>query len=750
MTESSPRRPRAQTPGERPTPEPLRLGKYELVRTLGSGGMAAVWLARKPIYGGGMKVCALKMPMRRRDQVAMADANREALLNEIALASQLSHSNIVQCLDAGVVNDVLYIELERIDGVDLAQMMTRMRHMGRPFSVAIAVYMVREILEGLAYAHNFRRAGKEAGIVHRDINPQNVLVSSAGEVKIMDFGVGKRMADITEGLIRGKLKYMSPEQLQSITTPKLDVFAVGAIFYELVTGLEFRARGTQAELIGAALSKAPPEIETPGFPPELLEFYRCCVVRNHHDRADANEALALLKRWRGPVADAADVRVLYERQVDGGPHSGYTEAEIEVPPAHILELIEDIRAAAGAQTGEVDGVAAAESPVGQPGEPASAGVIGERVHAGSDPDAPVFMRRAGRPPSGPTVELQGPPVAAPARSSEPRRPDPRAAPAAAAPAPAPSAPPEAARPSIVNGSENAATVNLSPDARPDPVDRTAVLGADELQRMRTQAPQAQGSQAFALGTDPSQAAGSEVSSRVAMPAIDEGRSRRTWMIAAAAIVTALASVVVAWLALGPETRTPQAAAPVAAPASMPAVQREAADEQPELPSGPVLHPVAVPPAPAVSAPAVTAVPGPTLSPVAPAPPEAQPHASADPVPEIPPTTDSPPAAAPSALPDADGVAPKPTAKAPSKPKVEVRLAPFVKCEVLIGGKIRKIGSKSTDLVLPAGSQRAKWRPEGAAVWYDVATVRLEAGRRYMLTIYGPGNAKWSSSPVVKP
>lgn len=747
MTESSPRRPRAQTPGERPTPEPLRLGKYELVRTLGSGGMAAVWLARKPIYGGGMKVCALKMPMRRRDQVAMADANREALLNEIALASQLSHSNIVQCLDAGVVNDVLYIELERIDGVDLAQMMTRMRHMGRPFSLAIAVYIVRQILEGLAYAHNFRRAGKEAGIVHRDINPQNVLVSSAGEVKIMDFGVGKRMADITEGLIRGKLKYMSPEQLQSITTPKLDVFAVGAIFYELVTGLEFRARGTQAELIGAALSKPPPEIEMPGFPPELLEFYRCCVVRNHHERADANEALALLKRWRGPVADAADVRVLYERQVDGGPHSGYTEAEIEVPPAHILELIEDIRAAAGAQTGEVDAVAAAESGAGQP---ASAGVIGGRVHAGSDPDAPVFMRRPGRPPSGPTVELHGPPVAAPGRSSEPRRPDPRAAQAAAAPAAAPTAPPEAARASVVNGSENAATVNLAPDDRPDPVDRTAVLGADELARMRTQAPHARGSEPIPQGTDPSQGASAEISGRMAMLAIDDGRSRRMWMIAAAAIVTVLASVVVAWLALSPETRAPQVAAPVVTHASTPDLEREAADEQPKLPSGPVLHPVAVPPASAVSGAAATAVPGPARDPVTPAPTEAQPNASADPVPETPPTTDSPPAATTSAAPDAGGVAPKPTAKAPSKPKVEVRLAPFVKCEVMIGGKIRKIGSKSTDLLLPAGSQRAKWRPEGATVWYDVPTVRLEAGRRYMLTIYGPGNAKWSSSPVVKP
>lgn len=736
MSKSSRRRPRPPTPGERPVAEPLRLGKYELVRPIGVGGMSAVYLVRRDLPGGGKKVSGLKIPMRRRDQLAMEEANREALLNEILLACQLSHSNIVQCLDAGIINGLLYMEVERIDGVDLGQMMNRMRKVGRPFSLPIAVYIVRQILEGLAHAHNFRREGRSASIIHRDINPQNVLVSSAGEVKIMDFGVGKHMADITEGLIRGKLKYMSPEQLQSISTPKLDVFAVGAVFYELVTGLEFRARGTQAEMIGAALSQEPPSIDIPGFPPELLEFYRCCVRRNHHERADVNEAIALLKLWRDVVGDAADLRGLYERQVDGGPHSGYTDVELEVPSTHMLELIEDIRAAAGAQTGEVEGVSTDDA---QSWPTGAAGVIEARAHAGSDPDAPAFTRRRGqprRPPSGPTLELHGPPDIAAAQGSEPRRAEPRAA--------------ERASPSgVAPTPESMATVNLAPGAAVDPVDRTAVLGEQELERMRTPGPANSEAELAARRMPLRDEPRADATSITA--AIGAAISWRWWAIAGA-VVTLAASVVFTWLALGPEQRDPVVAAHASAPAAAPSID-DPADaptraQAPDVPPGPVLLPVEAPSVAGTEG--VAPKQAPVQDPVPNARAEEEPPAPADRVPETAVPTELPPSASPAGAPDPGPVAPKPKSKAPPKPKVEVRLAPFVKCEVLIGGKIRKIGSKSIDLLLPVGSQRAKWRPEGAAIWYDVPPVRLEAGRRYMLTIYGPGNAKWSSSAVVKP
>lgn len=724
MSKSPRNRPRPPAPGERPVAEPLRLGKYELVRPIGVGGMSAVYLVRRDLPGGGKKVSALKIPMRRRDQLAMDEVNRAALLNEILLACQLSHSNIVQCLDAGIINGLLYMEVERIDGVDLGQMMKRMRHVGRPFSLQIAVYIVRQILEGLAHAHNFRREGRSASIIHRDINPQNVLVSSAGEVKIMDFGVGKHMAEITEGLIRGKLKYMSPEQLQSISTPKLDVFAVGAIFYELVTGLEFRARGTQGEMIGAALSQEPPSIDIPGFPPELLEFYRCCVRRNHHERADVNEAISLLKLWRDVVGDAADLRGLYERQVDGGPHSGYTDVELEVPSAHMLELIEDIRAAAGAQTGEVEGVPADDA---QGWPTGAAGVIEARAHPGSDPDAPAFTRRRAqprRPPSGPTLELHGPPDIAAALGSEPRRAEPRVA-------------------------KDMDTVNLAPgDAAVDPADRTAVLDEQELERMRTPGP-ANSEAEFAARRMPLRDEPRADATSI-LTAIGAAISWRWWAIAGAVVMLA-ASVVFTWLSLGPEQRDPVVAAQASAPAAAPSID-DPADaptraQAPDVPPGPLLLPVEAPSAAGTEDAASKQAPVQDLVPNAPA--EEQPPAPADPVPEIAVPTELPPSASPAGAPAGPAVA-KPKPKAPPKPKVEVRLAPFVKCEVLIGGKIRKIGSKSIDLLLPAGSQRAKWRPEGAAIWYDVPPVRLEAGRRYMLTIYGPGNAKWSSSAVVKP
>jgi len=130
---SKPLQPRATTG------KGYRFGRYLLVKPLGQGGMAQVWLARKQIHAGE-KVCAIKMPA---DLLGLDDANHEALLNEIRISSQFSHSNIVQVFDSGVHRGVLYMELERIDGIDLDQLLDVMRQRQAPMSVGMAVYVWR-------------------------------------------------------------------------------------------------------------------------------------------------------------------------------------------------------------------------------------------------------------------------------------------------------------------------------------------------------------------------------------------------------------------------------------------------------------------------------------------------------------------------------------------------------------------------------------------------------------------------------
>src|SRR5207248_2054946 len=162
-------------------------------------------------------------------------------VDEARLAVQLAHANIVQVLELGKHDESLYIAMEYISGRDLRQLMERFRKRQQPMPLPQACLIVAEVCEALDHAHRKRDAqGRPLGIVHRDVSPQNVLVSFDGEVKLIDFGIAKaesRLQKTQAGILKGKFSYMSPEQVKGAALDgRSDVFACGILLWELVCG----------------------------------------------------------------------------------------------------------------------------------------------------------------------------------------------------------------------------------------------------------------------------------------------------------------------------------------------------------------------------------------------------------------------------------------------------------------------------------------------------------------------------------
>lgn len=216
---------------------PQPFGRYTLRERVGRGGMAEVFRATLPGFGGFEKQVAIKRMFR---DFAHDPAFVEMLSDEAKIVSQLAHPNIVQILDIGRVGDDYYIAFEFIEGVDLFSVLQRHHEEGIDLPVGLACHIVAELCSALDYAHVRRTAdGNPLGIVHRDVSPQNVLLSLQGEVKLTDFGIAKaayRYTQTQAGMIKGKVYYMSPEQvLGHDLDHRADIFAAGILLFESLT-----------------------------------------------------------------------------------------------------------------------------------------------------------------------------------------------------------------------------------------------------------------------------------------------------------------------------------------------------------------------------------------------------------------------------------------------------------------------------------------------------------------------------------
>ena len=219
--------------------QPVPFGSYQLVERLAMGGMAEVYLARPE---GQDRLVALKriLPSIASDEEFIA-----MFIDEAKIAGQLNHPSITQILDLGKINASYFISMEYVSGHDLRALWDRTRDSGKDgkttLPIGIACFIVKKICDGLDYAHRRRDAkGRPLGIIHRDVSPQNILISYDGDLKIIDFGIAKaanRIVRTQTGILKGKFAYMAPEQARGEPTDhRADIFAIGVILYELLTG----------------------------------------------------------------------------------------------------------------------------------------------------------------------------------------------------------------------------------------------------------------------------------------------------------------------------------------------------------------------------------------------------------------------------------------------------------------------------------------------------------------------------------
>jgi serine/threonine-protein kinase len=266
-----------------------QIGKYEVIRKIATGGMAEVFLGRAAGPMGFEKQVVLKriLPHLAEDAQFV-----EMFFSEARLAAQLNHPNIVQVYDFGETTGAYYIAMEYVDGPNLRLALDSATRVGKAPSLAMCARLVAQACEGLAYAHEFKdpASGQPLNLIHRDVGLDNLLVALTGTVKVVDFGVAKAQTQghrTQNGVIKGKVMYMPPEQLLGQTLDcRVDVYALGVVLYELVTGVSPFVGASDIALIQAVLQQPLPPVQQrrPDCPENLVRIINRALERKAEGR----------------------------------------------------------------------------------------------------------------------------------------------------------------------------------------------------------------------------------------------------------------------------------------------------------------------------------------------------------------------------------------------------------------------------------------------------------------------------------
>jgi serine/threonine protein kinase/pSer/pThr/pTyr-binding forkhead associated (FHA) protein len=300
-------------------------GPYFLEKLIAIGGMAEIYLARTRGLAGFEKQLVLKVI---QPELAGNDQFVQMLVDEAKIAVGLNHPNIAQTFDLGKISNSYFISMEFVDGADFFQILKGLSDMEVDIPIDAAVYVVHEALCGLDYAHNKRdTSGSALQIIHRDISPQNILLSRHGEVKIVDFGIAKA-ANLSHktraGVIKGKLVYMSPEQAWGDKVDhRTDIFSAGIVLYEALTMGSLYLEKNPAKLLERVRRAAidPPSRRRPEIPGELDVLVMKALTPRPADRyQSANEfaeALADYQRRTAPEFSEQELGSLVESVLAG-------------------------------------------------------------------------------------------------------------------------------------------------------------------------------------------------------------------------------------------------------------------------------------------------------------------------------------------------------------------------------------------------------------------------------------------------
>ncbi|MBK8169061.1 MAG: serine/threonine protein kinase [Sandaracinaceae bacterium] len=272
-----------------------KLRDYEIVAHLRSGGMASLFLGRRQGPDGFARLVAIK--------VVHADLSHDPgfvrmFVDEAKISSRIDHPNVVHVEELGEAYGTKFLVMEYVHGVSLAQLLGQLVTQGRRLTPKLATHIAVRIAEGLHAAHETRGDdGQLLNIVHRDVSPQNVLVAANGHIKLIDFGIAKargRSQDTTTTQLKGKIRYMSPEQAYGKEVDRrCDVYALGVVFWEMLTARRMHADASDLALLDMVRSPAivAPSQLNPNVSPELDAVVMAALAPNVGDRIPTTQEL---------------------------------------------------------------------------------------------------------------------------------------------------------------------------------------------------------------------------------------------------------------------------------------------------------------------------------------------------------------------------------------------------------------------------------------------------------------------------
>lgn len=291
--------------------EGRRIGEYLVGRRLGVGGMAEVYAAERHGPGGFRRAVALKV---LREHLRSLPAVVERFTREARLAATLRHPNLVPVTDFGVHDEVVYLAMELVDGPDLRRASLAGMKAGRPLPPWLAVHVAIQVCRGLAHAH--RQAaldGRPLDLVHRDVSPQNILLSQTGEVRLTDFGIATAAwaaEESVSGTLRGKFAYLAPEQVEGWPADRrADIFALGVVLWELLAGRRLFLAPTDAETLARVRRcevPLPPEPPPVGVPEPFWAPLAGALARTPEARHDDADSMAAALAAACPEADRGE------------------------------------------------------------------------------------------------------------------------------------------------------------------------------------------------------------------------------------------------------------------------------------------------------------------------------------------------------------------------------------------------------------------------------------------------------------